>query len=330
MAMLGPSCFLRTLRCAVAIAAVLLTSCSTPETEPEARDPAAVGNPVTEAELIASNSAWGNTEGPAVDSDGALYFTSRRGFKGIIKWTEEGGPLEHAAVATGAGPGGLWIDANNNIYLTATNEREIQKLAPDGTLTTIAKGFEADPAATTGPNDITVSAAGVVYFTDPKGYRGEAAPGTVYRIDPSGEVSVFDETVVGPNGIVLSADDRTLYVAHNVGENQSQLVRWPLAEDGSAAGPKEVVASFEPCVADGMAVDAAGRVWVTCYSYGTAHLIDPETGEIVERFTTEEKGLTNAAFGRGADANTLYLTGSDLERETGYVYRVKVATPGAR
>jgi gluconolactonase len=222
----------------------------------------------------------------------------------------------------------LWIDAEDNIYLTATDEREVKKRAPDGTVTTIAKGFEADPITAKGPNDITVSKSGVVYFTDPNGYAGESAHGTVYRIDSAGEVSVFDNTVVGPNGIVLSADDRTLYVANNVAAANANLVRWPLAEDGSAAGPKEVIAEFEPCVADGMAVDAEGRVWVTCYSYGTAHLIDPASGEVVERVTTEQKALTNAVFGRGDDSHSLYLTSSDMDRVTGYVYRATVKIPG--
>lgn len=322
--MLGP----RRFAISLLFAAVWLLGCSSPAPEPEPEAPTAVEIPVAEAELIASSADWGNTEGPAVDSSGALYFTARRTYKGIIRWTEAGGPEQYAAVATMAGPGGLWIDAADNIYLTATDEREVQKLAPNGDITTIAKGFEADPATAKGPNDITVSDAGVVYFTDPNGYQGEAAPGTVYWINAAGETQVFDDTVVGPNGIVLSADDSTLYVAHNVGESSSQLVSWPLAADGSAAGPKKVLASFSPCIADGMAVNADGRVWVTCYSYGMAHLIDPGTGEIVERISTEEKGLTNAAFGRGADANTLYLTGSDLERETGYVYRAKVASQG--
>ncbi|MCB9384948.1 MAG: SMP-30/gluconolactonase/LRE family protein [Bryobacterales bacterium] len=307
--------------------ALFTLACSTPAPEPE---PAAEATPTQQAELLATDGSWGNTEGPAVDLAGALYFTSRGTYKGIIKWTKEGGAQQYAPVASKAGPGGLWIDGNDNIYLTATDEREVQKLAPDGTITTIAKGFEADPATATGPNDITVSASGIVYFTDPNGYRGEAAPGTVYRIDAQGATSVFDDTVVGPNGIVLSADDRTLYVAHNVSDDHSELVRWPLAEDGSAAGPKEVIAKFDPCVADGMAVDAKGRIWVTCYSYGTAHLIDPATGEIVERVTTEQKALTNAVFGRGADSHSLYLSSSDMDRVTGYVYKATVETGGTR
>ena len=319
---------MRILVSSAAVAAALLASCSSPEPAPSPEASAEIR--VIEAELIGSDGSWGNTEGPALDSAGALYFTSRGTYKGIVKWTREGGAQRYADVATGAGPGGLWIDDADNIYLTATNEREVQKLAPDGTLTTIAKGFEADPTTAKGPNDITVSKAGVVYFTDPNGYQGESAPGTIYRIDAAGAVSVFDNTVVGPNGIVLSADDRTLYVFHNVAESKSNLVRWPLGEDGAPAGPKEVLAEVEPCMGDGMDVDVNGRVWVTCYSYGMAHLIDPESGEVVERISTGQKALTNAKFGRGADNGNLYLTSSDMDRVTGYVYRAAVTAPGNR
>lgn len=310
-------------------AAFLLCTCSSPQPVEDSSTKAAEVQ-TTQAELIASDGSWGNTEGPAVDSQGALYFTSRGTYKGIVKWTKEGGATQLAAVAAKAGPGGLWVDDSDHIYLTATDEREIQKLSPSGELTVVAKGFESDPAVAKGPNDITVSKAGTVYFTDPKGYQGEAAPGTIYRIDPSGVVTVFDDSVVGPNGIVLSGDDRTLYVAHNIGEAKSNLVRWPLDDNGVKAGDKQIVAEIEPCIADGMAVDENGNVWLTCYSYGTAHLIDPSTGNVIERVSTEQKALTNCVFGRGDDKYTLYLSSSDMDRVTGYVYRATVTTPGIR
>ncbi len=79
-----------------------------------------------------------------------------------------------------------------------------------------------------------------------------------------------------------------------------------------------------------MAVDAEGLIWLTCYAYGTAHRIDPGTGTTVERVTTAQQALTNAVFGRGDDRHSLYLTSSDMERVSGYVYRVRVETPGAR
>lgn len=303
----------------------MLAGCSGPE---EAPMEATSETPVIAAELLASDGSWGNTEGPAIDSTGALYFTSRGTYKGIVRWSAAEGASQYAPVANLAGPGGLWIDANDNIYLTATNERQLQRLAPDGTLTVVAEGFEADPAATTGPNDVTVSAAGVVYFTDPKGYQGEAAPGTIYRVNPDGEISVFDDSVVGPNGILLSADDRTLYVAQNSATLTANLVRWRLDENGAAMGDVEAVATIEPCIGDGMTEDARGNIWVTCYSTGTAHLIDVTSGDTIEQVTTEQKALTNAVFGKRDDRRSLYLSSSDMDRVTGYVYRATVTTPG--
>ena len=189
---------LRNTRPTVPLAALLLASCSSPA--PEAAPQASPEIPVVEAELIATDGSWGYTEGPAVDSKGALYFTSLGTYKGIINWTEKGGAEKYAAVATMGGPWGLWIDDADNIYLTAHDEREVQELAPDGTVTTIAKGFEADPATANGPNDITVSKSGVVYFTNPNGYSRESAPGTVYRIDAAARSASLTTRWSGPTG----------------------------------------------------------------------------------------------------------------------------------
>ncbi|MEW5976765.1 MAG: SMP-30/gluconolactonase/LRE family protein [Acidobacteriota bacterium] len=281
-----------------------------------------------EAELIAQDNSWGNTEGPAVDSKGTLYFTSRGTFKGIVSWTAQEGPKQYLAVATKAGPGGLWIDDKDSIFLTATDERQILKVSPDKKVSVVAEKFEADPATSKGPNDLVVASNGTIYFTDPNGYYGDAPNGTVYRVAADGQTSVFSAEITGPNGIVLSADEKTLYVSHNVSKSTSKIVRWPLRDDGSA-GPMSEVATCESCVADGMAVDREGYLWLTCYSYGTAYRISPE-GRVVQTVTTGQKALTNAVFGRGIDNQTLFLTSSDMDRVVGYVYQAKVAVPGLR
>ena len=58
--------------------------------------------------------------------------------------------------------------------------------------------------------------------------------------------------------------------------------------------------------------------------------ITPADGKVTATVTTEQKALTNAKFGRGADKNLLYLTSSDMNRATGYVYRARVPVPGPR
>ena len=72
-----------------------------------------------------------------------------------------------------------------------------------------------------------------------------------------------------------------------------------------------------------------GGIWLTCYSFGTAYRIDPE-GKTTHKITTAQKAPTNAKFGRGADNNHLYLTSSDMERVTGYIYRATVPVSGPK
>src|SRR2546429_136992 len=81
--------------------------------------------------------------------------------------------------------------------------------------------------------------------------------GTIYRIAPDGRTSVFSEAVTGPNGIALSADEKTLYVSHNVSKSTSKTHKWPLNPDGSA-GVMSELATVNDCVADGMALDREG------------------------------------------------------------------------
>jgi hypothetical protein len=91
------------------LVASLLTSCSVPR--PDAAGSHAAGEssehatvPTQRAELLGSDKSWGNTEGPATDSKGALYFTSRGTWKGIVRWTAESGFQQYLAVATGRWP----------------------------------------------------------------------------------------------------------------------------------------------------------------------------------------------------------------------------------
>lgn len=314
------------------LSSLLLISCSsapreTTQGESAARS-AAIAVQEIVAEQIATDGSWGNTEGPALDSANNLYFCSRGTYKGIVRWNAKDGAQRYLAVATKAGPGGLWIDGDDNIFLTATDEREIQKVSPKKQVSRIAGNFEKESGTPKGPNDIVVAKNGTVYFTDPKGYAGEAPNGTVYRIDSAGKTTVFSDAITGPNGIILSLDEKTLYVAHNVAKASSRITKWALNEDGSAGAMSEH-AALNDCVADGMAVDREGALWLTCYSFGTAYRFTPD-GKVTHKVTTARKALTNAKFGRGLDNTSLYLTSSDMDRVTGYIYRATVPVPGPR
>ena len=308
---------------------LILSACATAPTPEAAKKEIPPSIPEIGAELIASDPSWGNPEGPALDSKNNLYFTSRGTWKGIVRWNKTEGSQRYAEVAKKAGPGGLWIDDADNIFLTATGEREIWKVSPAKKVTVVAKaGFEADPKLATGPNDVIVTKSGIVYFTDPNGYYGESPNGTVYWIDHAGKTQVFSAAITGPNGIMLSLDEKTLYVSHNVAKTTSKITSWKLNDDGSAGEMREF-ATVPECVADGVAIDTQGALWLTCYSFGAAYRLTAD-GKITHKITTGQKALTNIKFGRGEDHDSLYLTSSDMERVTGYIYRAHAPVPGPR
>lgn len=307
---------------------LLIAGCSSAPQNKSSPGAATSTPPVTPAQLIAFDKSWGNTEGPAVDSKGVLYFCARGTFKGIVAWTEAQGGRPYLAIDSVNGPGGLWIDEQDNIFVTGPGERKVWRVSPERKITVLAEKFEPDPSASRGPNDLVVAPNNSIYFTDPNGFYGDAPAGTVYRLTPEGKVAVFDKSVVGPNGITISRDGKSIFVAGNVAKSTSKITKFPLLGDGSA-GPKSEVAVLENCVADGMDVDRDGNIWLTCYSFGTAYRISAD-GRVQETVTTEQKALTNCFFGRGPDSSNLYLTSSDMDRVTGYVYRVKTAVPGFR
>jgi gluconolactonase len=304
----------------------LLAGCSNPPAP--ATDTARTELVEIKAELIASDGSWGNTEGPALDTQNNLYFTSRGTYKGVIRWNAEEGATRYADIAAGAGPGGLWIDDAGNMFATATDERKILKMTPDKKVSVVAENFEKNAAVSKGPNDLVVAKHGTLFFTAPNGYDGSSPNGTIYRIGKDGKVAIFSEEITGPNGIILSLDEKTLYVSHNTAANTSKIEAWPLKEDGTG-GPRKELITIEGCQADGMDIDREGALWLTCYSFGTAYRVTP-AGKITHKITTEQKALTNCKFGRGANNKTLYLTSSDMARVTGYVYKATVPVGGVR
>ncbi|WP_437660034.1 SMP-30/gluconolactonase/LRE family protein [Sorangium sp. So ce1182] len=162
------------------------------------------------------------------------------------------------------------------------------------------------------PNDVVVRGDGNVYFSDPDfqlSGRSEL-PMAVYRVSPSGDVSVVD-TMDSPNGVALSPDGSALYA----GEFGGPVWRYPLSADGSAGSAPELVANLVD--ADGMGVDCAGNLYVGWE--GGVEVIAP-SGEKLG--TIEGTGkASNVAFG-GADRKTLYITAGPA------LYAVEMPVPG--
>lgn len=201
--------------------------------------------------------------------------------------------------------------------------RRITISQKDGTVCALAERWNGKRFNS--PNDLTIDTLGRIYFTDPR-YIGheprEIDTESVYRIELDGTVKQIIANVQKPNGIVLSPDMKTLYVADsNPGGNQ-HLLALALNKDGSV-GPKKLLHDFgKERGIDGMCVDIRGNI------YGAAG--DGKTGGVYVFHHDDAQQLafipipeipTNCVFG-DRDKKSLYVTAGKS------LYRIKLKVEG--
>lgn len=146
------------------------------------------------------------------------------------------------------------------------------------------------------PNDLVVDADGGIYYT----LTGQ---GQVIYLTPDGQQIVAVEGVQTPNGLILSPDEETLYVAAYV---PKEIWAYDIASNGKSANGR-VFARMDSGPdkgADGMAIDRAGNV----YCAGPAHVwIWSPSGKLLDKIETPTRPI-NCTFG-DRDMRSLYITG---------------------
>lgn len=243
-------------------------------------------------------------EGP-VWIGGSLYFsdfTFQEGFPSRVQRLTAEGTLETALEDSGSN--GLAVDAEGFLMAATHDAKAISRYELSTGDREIVWDEYADSPFNS-PNDLTLTRDGAIYFTDPD-FQRSAAPGgqpktRVYRIDSDG-VSVVDDTLNNPNGVSLSPDEQTLYVAG--GGEQGVLRAYSLGEDGQVTGQRDLA---EVTVPDGMAIDCLGNIYVTEHTKQRVRVFSPEGESLAE--IRVDANITNAAFG-GPERQTLYLTGA--------------------
>ncbi|WP_433200534.1 SMP-30/gluconolactonase/LRE family protein [Dactylosporangium sp. CS-047395] len=223
---------------------------------------------------------------------------------------------------TDAGSNGLAVTADGTRIVAATHDqRSVSAYSlADRSRTTVAAGYNGQ--VFNAPNDLTVAADGTVYFTDPNYQPGNRADGMggmtgVFRIR-NGRVELVDGGLRQPNGIALSPDGRTLYVAA-MGTNQ--IFTYAVGTDGSL-GPRTLFTSLSG--PDGVTVDCAGNLYWASNPEGTVHVYAPN-GTQLGRISVG-RATTNAAFG-GPDGRTLFITSGTPSSGAG-IYSVRLNLPG--
>jgi gluconolactonase len=194
---------------------------------------------------------------------------------------------------------GLIIDEKGRLVACEHGNRQVSRTETDGTVTILAESFENKKLNS--PNDAIALANGTVYFTDPpyglEGREQELAFQGVYRIAPDGTLTCEVRDFVKPNGIGVSPDEKTLYVADTEGQH---IRAFTIGDDGALRGGVVLCDIPYP---DGMAIDETGNIW--CTAADGVRAISP-AGVLLETVDVPQPPA-NCAFG-GADRKTLYIT----------------------
>jgi gluconolactonase len=261
---------------------------------------------------------FGFTEGPAWDGKALLFSdipTSR-----ILRFDPETGETTVFREGTNEG-NGLMFDADGRLYgcQGSSGGRSVVRYEADGSTTVIVDRFEGKRLNS--PNDLAFDAQGRLWFTDPRygEWRGdmELDHESVFRADPQPDGSwslhriTFDTT--RPNGLLISPDQKTLYVAQSeYGEGKKrELLAYPIREDGSV-GDYEVLHNFYPHRGiDGMCLDAEGNLIATAgwtqSGPGPMIYVFAPNGRVLETHPVPFNQPTNCTWG-GPDLSTLYVT----------------------
>jgi gluconolactonase len=245
-----------------------------------------------------------------------------------------------------AGTNGLLFDRLGRLVMCEPVRRRVSRLEPNGQVTVLTDNYRGKRYNQ--PNDLTIDSKNRIYFSDPcYGDRshlevlddqGKQVEG-VYRIDPDGSVTrIITHEVDRPNGLVVTADDKFLFVADNNNDTVGgarKLFRFLLKPDGTVdiASQKLIHDWKQTRGPDGMKLDSLGRLYVAgglnrqnppyeTQDQPTAgvYVFSPE-GELLQFIAIPRDETTNCAFG-GPDLKTLYVTAG------GSLWKIPLAVAG--
>jgi gluconolactonase len=289
-------------------------------------------------ETLAGGFIW--TEGVAWNKEGKFLVFSDIPHNVVHKWQEGKGVSEFVKPSgytgktkrggvAGDEPGsnGLRFDADGLLTLCEHGDRRVTRIEKDGKKTVLADNYMGKKLNS--PNDLVYHSNGDLYFTDPP-YglpKRQDDPSReldfcgVYLRKKDGKLILLTKDMSRPNGIELSPDEKTLYVA-NSDPDAPIWKSFPVKDDGTLGEGKVFVDGMKWVkenrlgLPDGMKVDAAGNLWAT--GPGGVWVFTPK-GDVIGNIDT---GINTANVCFGDDGSSLYIAANHD------ICRVKTLTKG--
>ena len=262
---------------------------------------------------------FGFIEGPAADGQGNLYFSDIPNAR-IHKLDAQGKVTVFREKSNKSN--GLMVDGKGRI-LACEMDGAVVALSADGQgREVLADQHNGKPL--NAPNDLVIDKNGGIYFTDPMyGAKTPLPQGKtcVYYLPKGGKPVRLLDNLPNPNGVILSPDEKTLYV---IPSSQRQMMAYPVEAPGKLGAGRVFceLAQRRPggnSGGDGLAVDVQGNLYITAE---TGVQVWSPAGKLLGTLVFPEQPA-NCDFG-GPGNKTLYATA-----RTG-LYQVELEIPGHR
>jgi gluconolactonase len=283
------------------------------------------------------------TEGPAVDSEGNVYFsdqtfTSETNMEAGHIWKYSPKTRKTIIFRSPSGmSNGLEIDKEDNLFVCEGADyggrRIIKTDLKTGKSKIVTAKFKGK--SFNSPNDLVVDSKGQIYFTDPR-YVGnepiEQSCNGVFKIGKNDEVKLLIENISMPNGIALSPDERKLYVGCNDEGDQYDnpkhllegmfVAEYNIASSGEVEFSKKLIEFKSDAGPDGITIDSKGNLYVAVRDEANPFIgiYNPE-GDLIDKINLPEVP-SNVTFGKGKWKNVLYITAG------GNLYKIKLNSMG--
>lgn len=276
-------------------------------------------------EVLADGYRW--AEGGVWVSDGNFLLFSDPPSNIVYRWDTKNGaqPFLHPSGAQGPvptgirepGANGMRLDRDGHLVVADSGTRAIVRInLKTRERTILVDRFEGKRFNS--PNDLVIAADGAIYFTDPPYGLSEADASPlreldfngVYRLAPDGRLGLIDGSRFRPNGIALSPDERTLYLALS-DPKLPHLMAYTLDANGVPTEARlfhDMQAQADqglPGLPDGVKTDRHGTVFAT--GPGGVHICTPD-GTLLGIVATG-KAIANCCIGE--NGRSLFLASSD-------------------
>jgi len=268
---------------------------------------------------------YGLLEGPRTDEQNRLYFSDVRG-GGVFRRNPDGGI--DTLIPERKSVGGIALNQGGGMIVTGLGLAHWDEAS--GRIRDLFTEWEGRPLF--GLNDLTIDDDGSVWVgsfgcdINKFDFKSTPPPGSLFRIDPPGQITKLWEGIEVTNGLGFSPDRKLLY--HS--DSTTRAV-WAYEVRGNrTVSDRQLFARLPEGMPDGLTVDADGGVWAAVVG-GPGELVRFKSdGTVDRRVKVPAKTVTSVAFG-GPDMSDLYAVTANNSNDRalkGTVFRTRSDIPG--